>query len=375
MDFSLTEEQEMLKDSVSKVVETDYDFETRQEHLQSDKGYNDAFWQQCGELGWTAIPFAQDDGGFGGGPEEIMLIMEELGRGLVVEPYWSSALLAGGVLRAAANESQRSQWFEELISGTQQATLAWVERGARYDLSCVRTTARAVDGGYQLSGAKVVVPHLATADLIIVPARTSGEATDDHGITLFVVERQAAGVTVDDYATSDGMRAGNLKLDDVMVTSDHILGSEDEGLAPLVAATDLALLGLCAEAQGILEVLVSKTIEYTRTREQFGRPIGSFQALQHRMVDMFMLKEESRSLLYKAVIAMQNAPAEGAKALSALKYHIGTSGRKVGQEAVQLHGGMGVTWELDVPHYFKRLTMIDAILGNADYHLDRFQRL
>lgn len=375
MDFSLTEEQEMLKDSVSKVVETDYDFETRQAHIQSDRGYSDAFWQQCGDLGWTAIPFAEDDGGFGGGPEEIMLIMEELGRGLVVEPYWSSALLAGSVLRATASESQKSRWFEGLITGSQQATLAWAERGARYDLSCVRTRAQAVDGGYSLTGEKIVVPHVATADLIVVSARTDGNDTDDHGVTLFAINSQAEGVSFEDYATSDGMRAGNLKLTDVKVGPDDVLGKVDEGLTPLVDATDQALLGLCAEAQGILEVLVSKTIEYTKSREQFGRPIGSFQALQHRMVDMFMLKEESRSLLYKAVIAMERSPAEGAKAISAMKHHIGTSGRKVGQEAVQLHGGMGVTWELDVPHYFKRLTMIDAILGNADYHLERFQAL
>lgn len=375
MDFSLTEEQEMLKDSVSKVVETDYDFETRQAHIQSDRGYNEGFWQQCGELGWTAIPYAEDDGGFGGGPEEIMLVMEELGRGLVVEPYWSSALLAGGVLRATVSENQKTRWFEGLVDGSRQATLAWAERGARYNLSCVRTRAQAVDGGFTLTGEKIVVPHVATASLIVVSARTSGDDTDDHGITLFAIDSQAEGVTFEDYATSDGMRAGNLKLNNVKVGSDDVLGEIDKGLDPLVAGTDQALLGLCAEAQGILEVLVAKTIEYTKSREQFGRPIGSFQALQHRMVDMFMLKEESRSLLYKAVIAMERSPAEGAKAVSALKHHIGTSGRKVGQEAVQLHGGMGVTWELDVPHYFKRLTMIDAMLGNADYHLERFQRL
>ena len=356
MDFSLTEEQEMLKDSVSKVVETDYDFETRQAHIQSDRGYNEGFWQQCGELGWTAIPFAEDDGGFGGGPEEIMLIMEELGRGLVVEPYWSSALLAGGVLRAAANESQKTRWFEGLVDGTQQATLAWAERGARYDLSCVRTRAQAVDGGFLLTGEKIVVPHVATANLIVVSARTSGDDTDDSGITLFAIESQAEGVTFEDYETSDGMRAGNLKLNNVKVGSDDVLGEVDQGLDPLVAGTDQALLGLCAEAQGILEVLVAKTIEYTKSREQFGRPIGSFQALQHRMVDMFMLKEESRSLLYKAVIAMERSPARGCQGCQRAETpyrDLGPQGRPGSRSTARRYGchlGAGCTPLLQASH-------------------------
>ena len=368
MDFSLNELQTMLADSVARFIENEYDFDTRQSYAASERGFSDAVWQKFAELGWTAVPFAEDDGGIGGGPVEVMVLMENLARGLVVEPYLANVILAGGVLARTANRAQKEQWLEPLIGGELQAALAFHEPQARYELGNVATTAVRDGDGWRLHGSKGVVFNGATADLVVIPARTSGAQTDPHGISLFAVR----GDEVDciEYPTVDGLRAAEIRLEQVAVSADRLLGELDAGFAALDATVDDATLAVCAEAVGIMRVLTDKTVEYAKQRRQFGVPIGSFQALQHRMVDMLMACEQAHSALLWAV--MTHAAGEDSKrAISSIKYLVGTAGQKVGEEAVQIHGGMGVTWDLDVAHFFKRLTTINRVFGNADWHLDR----
>jgi alkylation response protein AidB-like acyl-CoA dehydrogenase len=298
----------------------------------------------------------------------MMVFMENLARGLVVEPYLANIVLAGGILARSASEAQKERWLHPLIGGELHATLAFHEPQARYDLADVATTATPEGDGWLIRGSKGVVPNAATADLVIVPARTAGEPGDEGGITLFAVP--AADVACQGYPTVDGLRAAEIRLDDVRVGPDHVLGEPGTGFGPLDATIDDATLAVCAEAVGLMRALTDKTVEYSKQRVQFGVPIGSFQALQHRMVDMLMACEQARSVLMWAV--MLHASGEDSKrAISAIKYLVGTAGQKVGEEAIQIHGGMGVTWDLDVAHFFKRLTVINRLFGNADWHLDR----
>jgi alkylation response protein AidB-like acyl-CoA dehydrogenase len=301
-----------------------------------------------------------------------MVMMEQFGRGLVVEPYLPSIVLAGGVLRHAANAEQKARWLPGLIDGSVTGALAYQEPQARFDLAHVLTSAERVDGGWRLSGHKAVVLNGRDADVLCVPARTAGGPDDGEGISLFAVPGSAAGISRRAYPTVDGMQAAELRFEDVRVDGTDLLGREGEGLAVLERVVDEAILAVSAEAVGIMAVLVDRTVEYSKSRKQFGLPIGAFQALQHRMVDMFMEHEQSRSLLYMAAMKLAARQPDAGRALSALKYQVGRAGRRIGQEAVQLHGGMGVTNELDVPHYFKRLTMIDQSFGNADHHLGRY---
>ncbi len=373
MDFSLSDEQTMLQDSVARFIDNDYDFETRQKLAASDRGFSDSLWQQFAELGWTAVPFSEADGGLDGGAVETMLIMEQFGRGLVLEPYLASVVLAGGVLRRAASPAQRERWLPALIDGSQIATLAFAEPQSRYRLDDVVTSAARDGDDFVLNGHKAVVLAGDSADLLIVSARTSGTQHSPEGLTLFAIPADAPGLSRRAYPTVDGLRAAEITLTDVRVHADDVLGDIDAGGPVLSAAVDDGALAVSAEALGIMQKLNEKTLDYTRSRVQFGTPIAAFQALQHRMVDMFMDAEQSRSLLYWAVMSADADDATArAVAVSAMKYQVGSAGRKLGQEAVQLHGGMGVTWELDVAHYFKRLTSIDTLFGNADYHLERF---
>jgi len=280
-------------------------------------------------------------------------------------------VLAGGVLRRLANDAQKEQYLQPLIAGETQAALAFAEPQGRYDLANVATTATADGDDWLLNGSKAYVLNGGNANTIIVPARAAGEQTDTDGISLFVVDATAAGVNINAYATVDGQQAAEVTLSDVRVAAAELLGDAGNGFAALDAAVDEATLAVCAEAVGIMHTLKDKTVEYTKSRMQFGVPIGSFQALQHRMVDMLTDCEQSQSLLMWAVMVNAADGAEGKQAISAIKYQIGTAGLKLGEEAVQLHGGMGVTWELDVAHYFKRLIAITQIFGNADWHLDK----
>ncbi len=371
MDLSLNEVQTMLADSVEKFISNDYDFEARQAYAASDPGFSADVWQTFAELGWTAVPFSEEDGGFDGGAMELTILMMEFGRGLVVEPYLANIVLAGGILRRTADASQKARWLKPIIAGELQATLAFVEPQARYDLNNVRTTARADGGDWILDGSKGVVLNGNTADLLIIPARTAGAQADTDGITLFAVAAGSEGLSRRSYPTVDGHRAAEIMLEDVRVPADAVLGQPGAGYAALRAAADDATLAVCAEAVGIMQVMTDKTVEYTKSRVQFGVPIASFQALQHRMVDMLTACEQSYSLLLWAAMASADDTEEAAQAISAIKYQIGMAGQKVGQEAVQLHGAMGVTWELDIAHYFKRLTAIGQMFGNADWHLDK----
>ncbi len=371
MDFSLNEMQLMLADSIEKFIANDYDFDTRQKYAASETGYSADVWQTFAELGWTAVPFSEEDGGFGGTPIDTMVVMERFGAGLIVEPYLANVILAGGVLKRAASAEQRERWLAPVIAGELQATLAFVEPQARYDIADVATTANEDDGGWVISGRKGFVLNGRNAALLIVPARTSGDRSDTSGITLFAVDASAAGVSIDDYPTVDGHQAAEVTLTDVRVDVDAVLGEIGGGFAALDATIDEATLAVCAEAVGIMQIMKDKTLEYSKSRVQFGVPIGSFQALQHRMVDMLTDCEQSRSLLMWATMVNTAGEDDAKRAVSAIKYKIGTTGRKVGEEAVQLHGGMGVTWELDIAHYFKRLVAIGQMFGNADWHLDK----
>ena len=371
MDFSFNEVQSMLADSIEKFVANDYDFESRQKHSGSETGYSKEVWQTFAELGWTAVPFSEDDGGFDGGPVDLMLVMERLGRGLIVEPYLANIVLAGGVLKRAANAEQKAEWLAPLIGGELQATLAFVEPQARYDINNVATTAVKSGDSWLLNGSKGYVLNGGNADLIIVPARTAGEQNDKGGITLFGLRSDTDGVSIRDYETIDGQRAAEINLRDVTLPSDRVIGEVDSGFETLQLTIDDATLAVCSEAVGIMSVLAEKTIEYSKSRVQFGVPISSFQALQHRMVEMYTACEQSRSVMMWAAMTATDGGEDTRKAMHSLKYQIGVAGTRVGEEAVQIHGGMGVTWELDVAHYFKRLTAINLMFGNADWHLDQ----
>ena len=371
MDFELTEIQSMLADSVEKFISNDYDFETRQSYASSEAGYSADVWQTFAELGWTAVTLSEEDGGFDGGPVETMILMQQFGRGLVVEPYLANVILAAGVLRRSASESQKTKWLHPLVGGELQAALAFVEPQSRYDIANIETTAKADGDNWVLNGTKGVVLNGGNAGLLVIPARTSGSSTSEDGISLFAVGGKADGVSVQSYPTVDGHQAAEINLDNVEVSGDAVLGDVGKGYATLEATISEATLAICAEAVGIMRSLTDKTVEYSKSRVQFGVPISSFQALQHRMVDMLTACEQSYSLLIWATMANADGNDDAKRAVNAIKYQIGTAGKLVGEEAVQIHGAMGVTWDLDVAHLFKRLTTIGQMFGNADWHLDK----
>jgi len=371
MDFSLNEVQMMLADSIEKFIENDYDFDTRQEYAASDAGYSKEVWQTFAELGWLAVPFSEEDGGFDGGPIDIMVVMQLFGKGLIVEPYLANVVMAGGVLKRAATAAQKERWLQPMIAGEMQTALAFAEPQGRYDVANILTTAEADGDGWVIDGKKSMVFNGGNADLLIIPARTSGGQSDTDGISLFAVAADDDGVGVQAYPTVDGHHAADVELQNVRVGADALLGDAYKAFDVLDAVMDEATLAVCAEAVGIMQVLKDKTIAYSKERVQFGVPIGSFQALQHRMVDMLTDCEQSQSLLMWATMVSAEGGAEAKRGVSSIKYQVGTAGRKLGEEAVQLHGGMGVTWELDVAHYFKRLIAIGQIFGNADWHLDK----
>lgn len=371
MDLSFTEVQTMLVDSIEKFIANEYSFERRQQYAASDTGFNAEVWATFADLGWTAVPFSEDDGGFDGGPAELMVMMQQFGRGLIVEPYLANVVLAGGALRRAASSSQKTKLLHPLISGELQAALAVTEPQSRYDLANIETTATRDGDNWVITGRKGVVLNGGNAGLLIIPARTSGSSTDRDGITLFAVGGMTDGVSRNAYPTVDGHQAAEIVLQDVCVGPDAVLGEIGGAYAVLDAVVDEATLAVCAEAVGIMQTLTDKTVEYSKSREQFGVPIGSFQALQHRMVDMLTACEQSYSLLLWASMANADKAEDAKRSISAIKYQIGTAGKKVGQEAVQLHGGMGVSWDVDIAHYFKRLTTIGQMFGNADWHLDK----
>ena len=376
MDFSFSEEQGLLQDSIQRYIQNSYTFDARQKLLKTEDGFSRENWASFAELGWLALPFSEASGGFGGTAVETMIMMEEFGKGLVVEPYVSTVIMAGSVIEAGGTTEHIEGVLTEIMAGTTLASLAYVEPQARFNLADVTTTAKAEGDSYGINGFKGVVLGGPSADVLVVPARTSGDQKDESGITLFLVDASADGVSKRDYPTIDGMQASEINLDNVSVPVSAVLGEVDKGFALLEMGINNGILAVGAEAVGAMEVLYKTTVEYCKTREQFGQPIGKFQVLQHRMVDMFMEHEQAKSLLYMAALRMsEDDEVEGLKAVSALKVQIGKGGRFVGQNAIQLHGGMGMTDELNVGHYFKRITAIETLFGNVDHHLKKYSQV
>jgi pimeloyl-CoA dehydrogenase small subunit len=375
MDFSFSEEQLLLRDSVEKFIRNDYDFEARRRIISSDNGFSRNNWQLFAELGWLALPFSEEHGGIGGTPVDTMILLEQFGKALVVEPYIPTVVLGGGFIAKAGSTEQQQQLLPGIIDGSLQFAFAYAEAQSRYNLADINTRAQRTASGYRLDGHKSIVINAPAADKLIVAARTAGGRQDEQGITLVLVDTAAAGVSLRSYPTVDGLRAAEVTFDNVKLDTAAMLGELDNALPLIENVTDAAIVALGAEAVGAMEVLYKTTVDFCKAREQFGQPIGQFQVLQHRMVDMFMEYEQSRSLLYMAVLKLDSATAGRKKAVSALKIRIGEAGRFIGQQAVQLHGGMGMTDELPVGHYFKRLSMINTMFGNADHHLNRFAAL
>ena len=375
MDFSLSEEQQLLKDSITQFVDKDYLFDVRQKNIKSELGYSSEFWKTFADLGWLGMPFSEADGGYDGGPIDLMVIMESLGRGLVVEPYIPNVVLAGGLISRLGNEEQKTNFLPKIISGEIQMSLAFAEPQSRFNLSDVITTAKKDGENYILDGYKAVVMNGPSSDTLIVVARTSGTQLDEKGLSLFLVDPSAKGVSLRNYSNVDGSKASEVTLEGVEVSTSSLLGDEGNIYSVLEEVIDLATLAISAEAVGIMEKMNEITLEYTKTREQFGETLSSFQALQHRMVDTFMAYEQTKSLLLMCAAKLTDKADDAMKAVSALKYQVGIAAKQVGEESVQLHGGMGVTDETNIGHFFKRLTTIRAIFGNTDYHLKRYSAL
>ena len=375
MDLSISEEQSAIRDVISRFIENEYDFEKRMSIAEGDSAFDSDVYNFFVEQGFTAIPFSEEDGGLNGGPVETMLIMKEIGRGLVLEPYLENIILAGGVLKRLATDEQKSKWLTNIINGELQSTLAFTEPQSRFNLNDVATVAKVNGDKVIINGKKSFVLNGKEADIIIVPVRTSGSQTEAEGISLFVVESDTSGILKNNYKTVDGHSASEITFKNVKVSKDNLLGEIGKGYQALESTVDDAILAVCAEATGIMKSLHDKTVEYSKNRVQFGVPIGGFQALQHRMVDTLMACEETESILLWALTTSQDDSTSLKKAISGLKYQIGTAGKHVGQEAVQLHGGMGISWELDIAHFFKRLSSIEILFGNADFHMKRFLML
>jgi pimeloyl-CoA dehydrogenase small subunit len=374
MDFNFTEEQTMIRDSLARLIKDQYDFDTRRKVVASKEGWRPKMWAQFAELGLLAAPFSEEDGGLGGGPIDAMVVMEEFGKGLVVEPFLQSVVCGGGFLKRGS-DAQKAEHLAPLMTGEKVFAFAYAEPKGRYNLADLETTAKKDGSGWTISGHKAVVIGAPWASHLIVTARTAGGRRDTKGIGVFIVAKDAKGVTTRDYPTVDGRRASEVHFDNVSVGADAVIGDAGNGLPLIELVTDEAIAALCAEACGAMKVAQDMTVEYSRTRKQFGTPIGKFQVLQHKMVDMFMEAEQSVSMTYMATLKLDEDEITRKKAASAAKVRIGQSGRFVGQNAIQIHGGMGMTDELAIGHYFKRLTIIDSEFGNVDHHLKRYTDL
>lgn len=370
MNFSFTDEQNLLRESVEKLVAAEYPFEVRRGLAAGEAGFSRALWRKFAELGWLGLGIPEDAGGVGGGPVETAIVMEGLGAGLAVEPYLATVVMGAELLkRGGAGQSDR---LARLAAGELQAAFAFAERQSRYELANVETRAEPEGGGYRLTGAKSVVFNAPAADVIAVSARTGGGPRDRGGLTVFALDAGAPGLDVREYRTMDGLRAGEVALDGVRADPGDVLGRPGEGFGVVEGAVAAGIVGACAEAVGIMARMHRDTVEYLRGREQFGAALASFQALQHRLVDMFMACELSRSMACMAAVRLgdpETKEAELRRAVAAAKAQIGRAGRFVGENAIQLHGGMGMTDEMPISHYFRRLILIDSQFGDSDHHL------
>jgi alkylation response protein AidB-like acyl-CoA dehydrogenase len=376
MDFNYSNEQIALQETLQRFIGRDYGFERRRELARSTLGFSAEAWAQYAELGLLSLPFPEEFGGLGGNAVDIMLVMGLVGRGLLLEPFLSTIVMCGGLIRDAASESLKRMMLPRIGAGELKVALACYEAAGRYDLSQVACTAVPSGGGWRLSGQKTVVLDASSADYFLVSARSGGYAGERQGISLFLVARETKGLTLFSYPTQSGGRAADVRLEDVALDANALIGAPEGGLAIVERAVDRGIAALCAEAVGIIAALNEATLNYLKTRKQFGVPIGKFQALQHRMADMFIASEQARSMaIIAAVYADSEDAAERRRAVSGAKAYIGQAARLVGQEAVQMHGAMGVVDDLIVSHYFKRLTVIDLSLGDVDFHLACFSNM
>ena len=370
MDFDLSEEQALLKQSVDRLVADHYTFERRKSYAATPDGWSREMWRRYAELGLLGLPFAEAHGGFGGGPVETMIVMEAFGRALALEPYLASVILAGGLLRLGGSAAQQAAAVPKLAAGEVVLAFAHAERQARYDLADVATRARRDGAGWVLEGEKSLVLNGDSADRLIVSARVAGERDERRGLALFLVDARANGVSRRPYPTQDGMRAAEISLASAAVGAEDVLGEPGAALPLIERVVDQAIAALASEAVGAMTALTDMTVEYLKTRRQFGVPIGSFQALQHRAADMLIALEQARSMmLYATMMADATDAAERSRAISASKVQICRSARFVGQQATQLHGGIAMTREYQAGHYMKRLAMIELMFGDADHHL------
>ncbi|MEC9039548.1 MULTISPECIES: acyl-CoA dehydrogenase family protein [unclassified Marinobacter] len=376
MDFRLNEEQQMLQDTVARLVRGEYSFEKRLEYSETELGFSESFWKQLGELGLMAVPFPEELGGFGGTGVEVQSVMTELGRGLCIEPYLQSVVLGGGLISQAGNEQQKEQWLAGIATGETQLAVGLQEPQSFYNTNDVETTAEKTDSGYVLNGRKAVVIGGHSADLLVVSARTSGSSRDASGISLFVIDANADGLERRSYPTIDGAKGCDLLLNNVKVGADALLGSEGEAADAIEYQVGRAISALCGEAVGVMEVACDLTLDYLKQRKQFGVPIGKFQVLQHRMADMMSELEQARSMaILAASVADEPQSDERRRVIAAAKNVISRSAQFISEKGVQSHGGIGMTWEYNFAHYAKRLVMINHQLGDDDFHLERYAAL
>ena len=376
MDFELSEEQRLLKDSVERLTAQRYDFEARKKYMAEPDGWSRALWKQYVDLGLTALPFAEEHGGIGGGPVETMIVMEAFGRALALEPYFATVVMGGGFLRHGASDAVKGDLLAKVAAGEILLSFAHVERQARYDLADVAATAKKDGAGYVLDGAKSLAGHGDCADQLIVSARISGDQRSKKGIGLFLVDAKASGVSRRGYPTVDGLRAAEVTLSGVKVGADAVIGEPGNAYPLIEEVVDSAIAALSAEAVGAMSAMHEITVDYLKQRKQFGVPIGNFQVLQHRAGEMLIALEQARSMAMLAtMMAEEPNAAERRKSITAAKVQIGRSAKFVGQQAIQLHGGIGMTMEYKVGHYFKRVTMIDTMFGDADHHLAALARM
>ena len=375
MNFELSEEQKMIQQSVERFVQENYDLTNRVKISSEDPGYSQDYWTAMAELGWLGLAFSEEEGGFGGNQIDTLVLMEQFGKGLVLEPFLANIVLGGGAIKRGGSPAIKESILPNLIEGNLQVTLAYAEEQSRFDIEDVATAAREDGSNFIINGKKSMVLNAESADKIVVVTRTSGSQVDEDGISLFLVDATSKGIERENFPTVDGLRASEITFTDVEVPSGNLIGEKDKGFSILQAVVNDAILALSAEAVGAMEVLYKDTVEYTQQREQFDHPLSDFQVLQHRMVDMFMEYEQCKSLLLRATMETVQDPILAQRTVHALKHLIGKSGIFVGESAVQLHGGMGVTEELRIGHFFKRLLVIDSQFGNSDFHLDKFTSL
>jgi alkylation response protein AidB-like acyl-CoA dehydrogenase len=375
MDIQLTEEQELLRSSIQRFLREQYDFDERRRIVATDEGWSRKQWKSFAELGLCAAPFQESSGGLGGGALATMIVMQEFGRNLVVEPYFETVVLAGGLIEEVGSPEQREAFLPEIMEGEAIWAVAWAEGRSRYDFHNVGTTARREGDKFILSGTKAAVVAAPWADKLIVSARTSGDRRDPLGVSLFVVDRHSPNLHLQGFKTIDGRRAAELTLMNVEVPATNLLGLEGSAVAALESSRESAIAALCAEAVGAIAVLNSATLEYSKSRKQFGVALGTFQVLQHRMVDMFIAHQEALSLMQHLTLSLAANDPALSRLASGAKAKIGYAAKFVAEQAVQLHGGMGMTDELNVGHYFKRISSINMQFGDPAFHLLRYAQL